>query len=119
MKKQALKLRNIIKGTGGETLLEGLISVLVFSVLIATITMMIMLSLRITAISTVASSASQNEANAVLMGESEVEVVLISGETEVIGVTMSPDEVVLSFGSENFTIPVTVYSTNSFTAFNP
>jgi len=119
MKKQAAKLRAIIKGNSGETLLEGLVSVLVFSVLIATITMMIMLSLRITSISTVASGASQSEANAVLAGAHEVEVVLISGETEVIGITPSSEVIELSYGSDVFSIPVTVYSSDSFTAFSP
>jgi len=119
MKKQADKLKAILKGNSGETLLEGLVSVLVFSVLIATITMMIMLSLRITSISTAASGASQSEANAVLAGAFEVEVVLISGETDVIGINHSPEVIELSFGSDVFSIPVTVYSTDSFTAFNP
>jgi len=119
MKKPADKARAIIKATGGESLIEGIVSILVFTILIASVTMMLMVSLRITGASTVSSRNAQDEANAVLSGNASVTVILPSGDTDVIDVARSGDTVELAIGSMSIIIPVTVYSTNNYTAFNP
>jgi len=103
-------------GNSGETLMEGIISILVLTILLAAITMMIMVSLRITGVSTAASDARQKEANAVLAGVS-------SG-----GVTVTTDygadgkgipiELAMAGGGA-VTMRVVENSTDNFTAFEP
>jgi len=114
------KIRQILMDTRGESLIEGLASILVFTVLVATVTMMIMISLRMTTISTFDAENRQIEAGAVLTGaatvfddEDEVEIGSNPGliQFEVRGDTEVPVPVnVIIFNSD---------SDNNYTAFEP
>jgi len=107
MDKIISKIRAILSGTRGESLMEGIASILVFTVLMAAVTMMIMISLRITGKSTADADARQKEANAALAGQAAqvvrdtVEFIVDGDELEVIE------------------IKVSVYSTDNHTAFEP
>lgn len=63
MKRLKDKLKTILTGKKGESLVEGLVSLLVFSVLMMAVTMMINTSLRMTAASTADASAKQESFN--------------------------------------------------------
>jgi len=71
MKRLVKKIPVILKDQSGETLIEGLASILVFTVLIATITMMLLVSLRITNNTTIAAENMQEAAAAVLAGDED------------------------------------------------
>ena len=62
------KTRAILTGNRGESLLEGLASVLIFTLMMAAIGLMIMVSMKVTEISTASGGLSQAEANAALSG---------------------------------------------------
>ena len=66
-----LKIKKIIKSNSGETLLEGIISIFVLTVLLAAVTMMIMTSLGMTRMLTENAEEAQESANdAILVGYS-------------------------------------------------
>jgi len=111
MKKLRDKARAIIRSTSGESLMEGIISILVFTVLIASITMMLLLSLRITGAATNAADVRQREANAVLRG--------FDPDNSVAVTTFPDNPLTLQSGSDVVQIQVDVYSTGNFTAFAP
>ena len=111
MKKPAKKIKTFLKGTSGESLMEALVSILVFSVLIASVTMMIMLSLRITSISTETGNQRQEEARALLTGAS-------AGDISV-GVDTGAVSLRDSSTGRTITIPVFIFSTDDFTDFDP
>jgi len=106
------KAKKILRGTRGETLIEGLASILVFTVLIASVTMMIVISLRITAIATAAAQARQVEAREVLTGNAAAVGALDGG-------AVSTDTVTFEINGEDVDVAVTVFSTDEFTAFQP
>jgi len=110
MKQLVKKVRTILKSKSGETLMEGLASVLVFTVLIATVTMMLLVSLRITNNTTQAAEARQIDALAVLTGD-------VDTDDTTPGVEIGFNVV----GNTNplVNITVTVYSTEGLTAFEP
>ena len=60
------KLRAILNSNSGETLMEGLVSILIFTILIISVTMMILVSLKITQTATDYAGEMQKAANAVL-----------------------------------------------------
>jgi predicted lipid-binding transport protein (Tim44 family) len=60
----ASKTKRILKGKSGETLMEGVVSLLVFSIMMATITMMVMWATRFNSIATTEGGAMQAAANA-------------------------------------------------------
>jgi Tfp pilus assembly protein PilV len=62
---------NILKSRRGETLMEGMTSILVFTVLLAAVTSIIAASLRITSIATREAAAIQDAVNDVLEGDGE------------------------------------------------
>ena len=99
----------ILRDTKGESLMEGIASILVFIVLSASVTMMITLSLGITRRSTEGAGELQREANAALavMDGGDTPIATESGAVELV--------------TEGFTvkIPVSVYSTAHFTSFEP
>ena len=66
------KIAAILKSTRGEGLMEGIASVLVFIVLVSSVTMMIMFSLRVTGRATEDSRLMQADANAVLTRNHEI-----------------------------------------------
>lgn len=89
--------------------MESIVSILVFTVLVATVTMMLLLSLRITRSSTEAADERQEESNAVLTGAGGA-----VGE-----VTSEPGSVVLTIDGITIEIPVNVSSSDNYTAFEP
>jgi len=106
------RIRSILRSKAGETLMEGIASILVFTVLVASITTMIMLSLRITQRSTEDSGRRQSEANAVLTGidddfdlDSDNDNSVIFTSAELAGMEIN--------------IRVTVNTTENFIAFSP
>ena len=113
------KIQSILKETKGESLMEGIAAILVFIVLIATVTMMILTSLRITSRANVSSEAMQNSASFVLTAEL---VGSIGDEQEVV---IEPDTIVLDMFGDIISLPVLVYSLENdggarlFTAFEP
>ncbi|MCL2820898.1 MAG: hypothetical protein FWD38_08760 [Oscillospiraceae bacterium] len=110
----AKKVKLILKSTNGETLIEGLASILVFVVLIASVTMMIMVSLRITARETLAAEARQREAGAVLSGNPAH---LVPGGPFNVAFTVDGD----NFPAVHTISPITVriFSASGFAAFEP
>ena len=106
MKSLVKKTCAILKGRRGESLMESIASILVFTVLIAAITSMIMASLQITRAATEAAGRRQNDANAVLTG----------------GVSAVADTVELVFGEDDnrvIEIGVILSSEGDFVAFAP
>lgn len=63
MKKLTAKIKAILSGNSGETLVESLISILVFAILIETVTLMIMTALRMNGTSISNATASQTSIN--------------------------------------------------------
>jgi len=104
MKRQASNIRAILKGSSGESLMEGLISIAVFSILIASVTMMLMVSMRITSVSTDAAAERQIEAGAVLTGAD---------------LTAVDETIEITVGADIYSVNVEVYSTDNYTAFRP
>ena len=80
MKQLVNNVRLLLSEKRGETLIEGLASILVFVVLVATVTMMLMVSLRITNNTTIAAELRQDEAAALLAVVKPPEVVENDGE---------------------------------------
>ena len=114
MNRLAKKIKYILSEAAGETLLEGIASILVFVVLVAAVTMMIMVSMRITAVSTENARIRQIEAAAVLAGDEEFAgLTVTTGEEVTFIVPNTPVSV------PNVTVAVTVYNTNAFVAFEP
>ena len=108
MKRQIGKALKFLKGTSGESLMESIISILVFIVLIAAVTLMILVSLRITSAATHAADIRQAQANAVLTGlDDEADLTFTSGE---VGLTIS---------GNTYYVDVTVSYTENFIAFKP
>ena len=115
MKSLVNRVVTLLKGKSGESLLEGIVSILIFTVLIASVTMMIVVSLRITGRATEAAVAGQMEANAVLAGD-DAAVLSLGGEI------IDEVDVVLTINGATgnvINVPVTVYIAESFTAFEP
>jgi Tfp pilus assembly protein PilX len=113
MNRLVKKIKYILSESTGETLIEGLASILVFVVLVAAVTMMIMVSMRITANSTENARIRQLEAAAVL-----------AGDLAFAGLDDTPGEEVTLFvpgtpASLIVTVHVTVFSTDAFVAFEP
>jgi len=105
------RARRILTGKRGETLIECIASILVFTVLIASVTMMIMLSLRITGESMSNAETSQKATNAVLAGD--------AGNPDV-DVLYPPGRIELEFGvGDILPIDVTVFESGGYTAFEP
>ena len=112
MNRLVKRIKSVLSESAGETLIEGLASIMVFVVLVAAVTMMIMVSMRITAVSTANAQTRQTEAAAVL-----------AGDITFAGLISDDDEVTFRIPntpvSLTVTIPVTVFSTNAFVAFEP
>jgi len=106
MKELAKKVYTVLRKTNGESLMEAIISILVFTILIASITMMIMVSLRITSSSTEAANRRQVDANTVLSGS-------VGGVEDVVAFTIADGS------GSSINVAVTVFSTENFTAFEP
>jgi len=99
-----------MRGTSGESLMEALVSILVFTVLIASVTVMIMLSLRITSVSTAAGNLRQEEAAALLSGET-TGLISVGVDDGIVRLTDS--------AGQDINIPVFVFSTDEYTDFDP
>ena len=102
-------MRAIIYNSRGETLMEGIVSILIFVVAIATVTTMIMLSLRITSDSSDDANAWQNQTNAVLFGDETNPLIENTGNIMI----------EFSIGSETLSVPAKMFSSGEFTAFMP
>ena len=110
MKRSISKLRFILKSKSGETLMEGIVSILVFTVLIAAITTMISVSLRITSRATENADIMQANANAALAGD------LLAADVSVI----DGEDIVLKIGDTTVsTVPITIYKAGGFVSFDP
>jgi archaellin len=117
MNRLVKRIKYLLSGTGGETLIEGLASILVFVVLVAAVTMMILVSMRITAVSTAQAVERQTEAAAVLSGDDTLlddpaDLEETTGEEVTFNVPNTPLALTV-------TVPVTVFSTGAFVAFEP
>ena len=112
MIKLVTKTHAILRSTRGESLMEGIASILVFTVLVASVTMMIMLSLRITHVSTEAANVLQHEANA-LLGADEPDIVIDTDDDASIVFTVNGSP------GDPISVDVSVYSSDTFTAFGP
>jgi Tfp pilus assembly protein PilV len=108
MKELVCKVRAILKKTRGESLMECIVSILVFSVLIAAVTTMIMTSMKITGKATQAAEAMQKDINAVVSGTA-------SSANKTVGLEIQADGVMVN----NINISVAVYSAGDFIAFYP
>ena len=61
------KIKRILSGRGGESLIESVISILVFTAILASVSAIISISLRITSVSRADANDSQNEINEGIM----------------------------------------------------
>ena len=129
MRKQLGKAYALLRGRRGETLLEGIVSILVFTVLVVSITMMLMLSMRITGIANTNANAQQEEIYGVFTGHlgtpglpDYVELIVTHGEIKM-GLDdfyLNPDEdatppdIIESVSISKYAAPDGV-----FTAFSP
>ena len=102
------KFRAVLSGKRGETLMELIASILVFTVLVASVTMMIILSLRISGNSMDNADEWQAEANAVL-----------AGDPASFGGSASPSSISLLINGQNCTIDIIMNRTDSFISFDP
>jgi len=103
-----------LTNTRGETLLESIVSILIFTVLMATVTTILLLSLRITSASTEAGREMQESVNHVIAH------VPTSGSTEVLFTLVDEDGYALFTGmNEDISIPVYVYTSGGFRVFSP
>ena len=87
------RLVKILSGNRGESLMEGIASLLIFTVLIAAVTSMIMVSLRITRTATEAADLRQSDANTILADAvssvpATVELVFSEGENSIIEISV-------------------------------
>jgi len=103
MKELVKKISPILRGSRGESLIECIASILIFTILIACITTMILVSLRVTGNATRDADAAQADMNAILSGTA------YSRE----------ENVELTVNGAAIDVPVLLYSAGSFTAFNP
>jgi type II secretory pathway component PulJ len=94
-----------LMGRRGETLMEGVVSLLIFSVLIASVTMMIAASMRITSQATARANDDQEDVNAALAGDGTN-----SSESIIFTIGDGPDEI---------SVPITITSAGDFIAFAP
>ena len=101
------KIQKILSCKRGETLIEGITSIFVFVVLIASISMMIMMSMRITSNATLAAEIMQEEAGEVLAGSTA------GGPEDNGDVVFESDELA------QITINVDIYINGGFIAFQP
>jgi len=109
MKKLVKKVLAILNSKNGESLMESLVSILVFTILVAAVTMMILLSLRITRSSTEAANESQEEVNSLISGTDG------AGDS----ITSESGSVGLTIDGITIEIPVTVSRSGNYTAFEP
>ena len=102
--KRLTKARAILKGARGETLMEGIISILIFTILLTSVTMMIMVSLRITANATARAETMQNNANAaaVLTGSRDREIRFSIIEIDGVTVDIALPDVNVEIASGDF-----------------
>ena len=121
MRRLANKVRVILKETRGESLMESVVSTLVFTVVITCVMMMMIVSMRITSAAGEADKR-QHEANAALVGECSC-----PGECEY-HIEIDPPgdgNVVFKIDVDRrgpislSPIPVNVFSTDHYTAFEP
>ena len=101
------KIRAVLKGSRGETLMEGVASILVFTILIASVTLTIMVSLRMTALSNEAARTMQEDVRTALEGSDDDD-----GEDIVFTFTITG-------GGVPVTVKVTVTDAGAFRAFAP
>jgi len=110
MRRSINKARAVINSNSGETLIEGIVSILVFTVLIATITVMINVSLRISSRAMDSADVMQKSAVAVLAGDVTNPDIVISDDYETI---------LVIDGTTVATVPIIVYRADWFLSFDP
>jgi Tfp pilus assembly protein PilV len=106
------KIAAILKSRRGETLMEGLVSILVFTILLSAVTLMIMTSLRVTGFSTREAGAMQEAANNALSGSADLASACANGDPCI--------STSINFGIVSGIVSVKVVEwDNEFTAFAP
>jgi lipopolysaccharide export LptBFGC system permease protein LptF len=112
----SVKMRSIIKNTRGESLLEGIVSILIFTVLIATVTVMISTSLRITSGSL--QRATEWQANVNTVNEDAVEGSGGDDETITLEITINNGSVAIEVSID---VDITIHEQEDggFFAFAP
>ena len=103
MRRLAKKIQVILNGSRGESLMECIASIFVFTILLACVTMMIMVSMRVSSNATRDASSMQTDVNAVLSGAASCE----------------DENVELRVNGVSIDIPVVVYRAGDFAAFFP
>lgn len=81
----------VLKSRRGETLVESITSILIFTILMAAVTTIILVSLRISGMATSEAAAMQNEANAVLRGDGTVDGINTSNIVITFSIVGGPD----------------------------
>jgi Tfp pilus assembly protein PilV len=94
---------SILKSRSGETLMEGMISILVFTILLTAVTSIIAASLRITSTATREAAAMQEAVNDVLEGDGE----------------NRDDSITFTVNGETITVDITETKKAGFIAFTP
>jgi Tfp pilus assembly protein PilV len=103
------KARAVLSRPRGETLMEGVVSILVLTILLAGVTMMITMSVRMSAMATGEANDAQNEVNAALTAG--------DGDPEVFTFTVVVDD--SETGTLKLPVAVTRTQEFSFIAFTP
>jgi len=105
------RIKHILKGRRGQTLMEGIVSILVFSILVATVTMMIMVSLQFSHRAVERSEVMQANANEILSGEEGT-----PAATTLIWLEHYGDD---GFPAETFGVDLQIVEHEGFTIFRP
>ena len=117
MRKFLHKAMAILKDNRGEALFESIVSILVFTILLVTVSLVILVALGITANANNWSRRMQAESNATMLGESvtlpspdNIDII-VTGNDAVIALSITVDDTPGSV-PVNLDIPITVYTSN-------
>ena len=111
MKKTLRSILAILRSKRGETLFEAVVSVLIFTLLIVTVSLIIIVSLEITGNANRWSRIMQNMSNATLAGE-KVELPQHGPNGGVLEIDVEKSEETIEFtigGNDDIIIPITLY----------
>ncbi|MCL2002830.1 MAG: hypothetical protein FWG72_02360 [Oscillospiraceae bacterium] len=110
------KILTLLQSRRGETLMEGIVSMMVFTILMAAVTLIIMASLRVTGHATQEANDTQNAANEALR-KSSADAAECDGTSHT-PVTITFEDTVSGEELE-FTVNVAEANVGGFTAFAP
>ena len=118
MRSLGLKALRILTSKNGETLFESIVSILVFTILIVTISMILLVSMGITGNANANARIMVNESNATLTGDDSI---VLPEDGREINISSFDDELVFTFSYEEegiddleIKVPTTVYESETY-----